>query len=183
MCSYIRGCFIGLVLAFPAIAPISCSPPPGAQPLAEPSAGENSCVIVQKGAAVLRLTAASGIKINAAGTPATFADARDAHRFYLWTVANAKTLDDAAARAGEIIKGEFLVFKLTASKDITVAGSPGRQLSGSGKEADDLDPGNAEVILFMKGGRIFAACVHGEGDVRAADHDFMMSVLQTAKAP
>jgi hypothetical protein len=102
---------------------------------------------------------------------------------HIWAVPNAKTASDALPRASELIESEFIKFKTTAVRDIVVAGAPAKHVTGSGNEADDGDPGNAEVVLFVVGGRVFAGCVHGEFDDASRARAPMMAVLKTAHAP
>jgi hypothetical protein len=102
---------------------------------------------------------------------------------YVWAVPNAKTANDALPRAADIIKSEFLKFKTNAVMDLVIAGAPAKHVTGSGNEADDGDPGNAEVVLFVVGGRAFAGCVHGEADDAAKARAAMMTVLNTAQTP
>ncbi len=100
---------------------------------------------------------------------------------HVWAVAKARTANDAVPRAAELIKSEFIKFKATASMDMVVAGAPAKHITGSGNEADDGDPGHAEVVLFVVGGRVFAGCVHGEFDDASRARAPMMAVLQTAQ--
>ena len=102
---------------------------------------------------------------------------------HVWAVPDAKRAADAIPRVPDIIKSEFLNFKTTDILSLDFAGAPGRHVIGSGNEADDNDPGKAEVVLFLVGGRVFAACVHGEADDAAKARPAMMAVLKTAKAP
>jgi len=67
--------------------------------------------------------------------------------------------------------------------DMLVAGAPAKHVTGSGNEADDGDPGNAEVVLFVVRGRVFAGCVHGEFDDASRARAPMLAVLRTAQAP
>jgi hypothetical protein len=101
---------------------------------------------------------------------------------YIWAVPNAKTLDDALPRVADIIKSEFIKFKPAATKDVEVAGASAKDVTGPGNEADDEDPGNAEVVFFVAGGHVFAACVHGEFDNAAKERVPMMAVLATAQS-
>jgi hypothetical protein len=100
---------------------------------------------------------------------------------HVWAVPNAKTADEALPRAAEIIKSEFLNFKTNAVMDMNIAGAPAKHVLGSGNEADDHDPGNAEVVFFVVGGRVFAGCVHGEADDASKARAAMMAVLKTAQ--
>jgi hypothetical protein len=102
---------------------------------------------------------------------------------HVWAVPNARKAADALERVPEIIKSEFLNFKVTDSLSLDFAGAPARHLIGTGNEADDHDPGKAEVIVFLIGGHVFAACVHGEADDALKALPAMMAVLKTAKAP
>ncbi len=102
---------------------------------------------------------------------------------HVWAVPNATTAADALPRAAEIIKSEFINFKTTAVMDMLVAGAPAKHVTGSGNEADDGDPGNAEVVLFVVRGRVFAGCVHGEFDDASRARAPMLAVLRTAQAP
>jgi hypothetical protein len=101
----------------------------------------------------------------------------------VWAVPNAKTANDAVPLAADIIKSEFLKFKTNAVMDMVIAGAPAKHVLGSGNEADDGDPGNAEVVLFTVGGRVFAGCVHGEADDASKARAAMMAVLKTAQLP
>jgi hypothetical protein len=180
----------------------SCSPaqnPPPAAPAkpvapvkpaapAKPTGDVIVYVVKSGGVPVLQLTLPPGTIVKTEGETTTITskdkiESKDNLRFNIWTIAKARTVDEAAAKLSEIIKPEFLEFKQTAAKDATIAGVPAKIFAGSGKEADDGDPGNAEVYFFVLGGRVFAACVHGEGTSANAYRPFMMNVLQTAKAP
>jgi hypothetical protein len=102
---------------------------------------------------------------------------------HIWAVPKARTAKDASRRAAELIKSEFIKFTATATTDTVIAGAPAKHVVGSGNEADDGDPGHAEVVLFEVGSRVFAGCVHGEFDDASRAREPMMAVLQTAHAP
>lgn len=104
------------------------------------------------------------------------------HRADVWLVRGAKTVEDAAGRVAQEIKGEFKDFKATGTTDLTVAGKPAKRLTGAGVEADDGDPGSADVIVFKTGESIFVACAHGE-HLAPADGLWMLTILQTAQTP
>src|SRR6478752_10889858 len=82
----------------------------------------------------------------------------------VWALSHA-SVDDAAKQVPELIKGQVTKFKVAETKAITVAGTAGKHLSGTGEEADDGDPSNADVHLFAVEGKVFMICVHGEGDI------------------
>jgi len=102
---------------------------------------------------------------------------------YLWAVSTAKTVAEAVPQAATIIKSEFTDFKPTETKHITIAGHDAVHLFGKGLEADDGDPGAAEVVIFCVGTRVFAACVHGENEEAAKKYPDMLTILKSAKAP
>ena len=102
---------------------------------------------------------------------------------HVWAVPKARTAQAAVGRAAEIIKSEFVNFTVTETKSLSIAGEPARHVLGSGNEADDGDPGHAEVVFFVVGRHVFAGCVHGEFDDAARERAPMMAVLQTASAP
>ena len=102
---------------------------------------------------------------------------------HVWAVTNAATVSEAVPRAADIIKTEFVKFTPAAPMDMTIAGAPAKHVVGSGNEADDNDPGNAEVVFFTVGGHVFAGCVHGEADDASKARPAMMTVLRTARTP
>jgi hypothetical protein len=102
---------------------------------------------------------------------------------YIWSVPTAKTIAEAVPQAATIIKSEFTDFKLTETKHLTIAGHDADHLFGKGLEADDGDPGEAEVVIFTVGKHVFAACVHGENEEAAKKRPDMLAILKSAKAP
>jgi hypothetical protein len=102
---------------------------------------------------------------------------------YVWPVPAAKTVAEAIPQAAKIIKSEFTDFAPATTKHLTVAGNDAVHLFGKGAEADDGDPGAAEVVIFTVGKHVFAACVHGEKNEAAERSPHMMALLKSAKAP
>lgn len=100
----------------------------------------------------------------------------------IWLVAGATSVDDAIAKVPDQINSEFKNFKSKSSTDMTVAGNPAKRMMGSGNEADDGDPGSAEVIVFKAGAHVFVACIHAE-HVPADEPAWMTAIIGTAKAP
>lgn len=173
----------------PASAPAATATMPDSAPASAPAsqgAQKISYVLKSKGSPVLSLTLPAGTVVDTIGETTNFKSAKGELRFSLWTAEGAKNvddIDDAVAKINEIIKSEFKDFKPAAPKDLPVAGTTAKQFKGPGTEADDGDPGNAEVLVFAVGGKVFVACGHGEGDAPTAHHPFMMSVLETAQKP
>jgi len=102
---------------------------------------------------------------------------------HVWAVAGARTLAEARARLGVVIKDDVLKFVPTSSNVLTVAGSPALHLIGKGVEADDGDDATADFVIFSAGSRVFVACVHGEGNDASRERQPMLRMLQTAKLP
>jgi len=102
---------------------------------------------------------------------------------YVWPVVNVKTLNEAQARLGEVIKDEVQKFTASATNEITVAGSPASHLIGTGVEADDGDDATADIVIFTVGGHVFIACVHGENNDASREQAPMLQMLQTANPP
>jgi hypothetical protein len=119
---------------------------------------------------------------NNAGTTTIKSPKFEVH-IQLWHVPNAKTVADAVARVPDFIKGEVTEFKAVATSDIKVAGVGGKHIIGTGSEADDGDPSNAEVFLFSVGGKVFLVCAHGEGAGAANARASILQMLASAKKP
>jgi len=103
-------------------------------------------------------------------------------RVDIWSVDGATTCDAAAARAGELIQDEFVDFAAESVTDETIAGSPGKLVAGTGSEADDGDPGRADVAVFKIGDDVLVALSHGEHQ-KPADLRWMLDLVQTARRP
>lgn len=101
----------------------------------------------------------------------------------LWNVASAKNVIEAMPLVPYLIKGEVTAFKAVSTDDIEVAGAKAKHIIGTGTEADDGDPSNAEVFLFDVGGKVFLICAHGEGGGAAKARPSIMQMLATAKMP
>jgi hypothetical protein len=145
------------------------------------AAGETNLTISVDGAAalVLRIPQAANVTVTGDHTVVQTTDTT----FHLWPIASAKIPDEALPRVADLIKGEFINFKPKSTNDLLIAGAPARHVSGTGNEADDGDPGAAEVVLFVAGKHVFAACAHGEFDDAVRRTKVMMVVLKTARAP
>ena len=104
-------------------------------------------------------------------------------RIYIWAVPGASTVAEVVPRVGEIIKSEFLEYIVESSESLKVAGREALLLMGKGEEADDNDPGTADVVIFSEGSEVFAACVHGEGREAAKERPDLLKVLGSVARP
>ena len=103
-------------------------------------------------------------------------------RIYLWRVPAAKTVADVIPHVGDVIKSEFLQYVIGSTETIKVAGNEAKHLKGKGEEADDNDPGTADVVIFTAGGNVFAACVHGEREEAAKERPDFLKVIESIVA-
>jgi hypothetical protein len=150
----------------------------GAAALAEDT---KDTTISSNGAAVVTLTLPKTAKVTTTEDKTVI----DTKELYLcvWVVPKAKTVAEAVSKVDEVIKSEFTNFAVKKTETIKVAGAEAKHLMGEGKEADDGDPGTADVVVFAVGKHVLAACVHGEGDAAARQREPLLKVLKTAKAP
>jgi len=102
---------------------------------------------------------------------------------YLWRVQDAETVAAVIPNLGEVIKSEFTNFVVSDTKSIEVLGHEAKHLMGKGEEADDGDPGTADVVVFTDGKNVFAACVHGEKDEAAKERPDLLRILKSAELP
>ena len=177
-----RAFISGLLLMIGMGVMAGCAANSGTKPEAQANvgAGTKTCTMKSGGADVLHVSVASNIKcVQGDGTLHINAPQYDV---YLYLVPGAQTIDDGVAHIGDRIKDQFKDFKTTRTSDLTVAGSPAGRLVGTGHEADDGDNGQADVIVFKAGSRIFLACVHGE-DLTSMAEQGILTVVQTAQAP
>jgi hypothetical protein len=154
---------------------------PATQPMAaERPADAEACVLQSGGKDVLRVMASP----DTVCTPKDGSLRLKAHgsQVDIWLVADAKSVDDAMGKIPGQISSEFKDFKPTSMADLTVAGNPARRMMGTGTEADDGDPGSADVVVFKAGDHVFVACTHAE-KIPPDAPPMMMAILMTAKAP
>jgi hypothetical protein len=104
-------------------------------------------------------------------------------RVYLWHVPSAKSVADVVSHIGDVIKGEFVQYVVQSNDPIKLAGHEARHLKGKGEEADDNDPGTADVVIFTDGKAVFVACVHGERDEAAKERPDFLKALESIEVP
>ena len=174
-----RAAICGLSLIALAAAAAAPATQPGGMATTQPAIPK-TCVMASGGTNVLQLTAPAGTKCVAAdGSLKVGAPAYDAE---CWLVPGAKTVAEGVDHLGPQIVGEFTAFKAEQTTDLTIAGGPAKQLTGTGHEADDGDPGAAECLVFAVGGHVFVACTHGE-TLNAAAKDGLLALAKTARVP
>ena len=98
----------------------------------------------------------------------------------VWALGNA-SVDEATKQVADLIKAQVTKFTVTETKEISVAGAPGKQLIGNGEEADDGDPSNADVYFFSVEGKVFMICAHGEGDGAVKNRPLLTALLASVK--
>ena len=102
---------------------------------------------------------------------------------YIWVIPTAQTVTEGVAQITNVIASQVVQFVATTTNTISVAGAAAQHLVGRAVEADDYDPGTADVVVFTAGKTVFAACVHGEGNEAVRERKPMLAVLATAQAP
>lgn len=147
---------------------------------AEKKADTKSFAMQEDGKEVLLLDVPTKVRCKQKGDTATLAVF--GHEATVRSVRGAKTIDDGVAQVNEIVKSEFKEFAPSKIEPLTISGNPAKELAGPGKEADDNDPASGVVVVFKAGERVFIALTHGE-HFAPADRDWMMAIVQTAKAP
>jgi hypothetical protein len=147
---------------------------------ADSAAGTKAFVMQSGGANVLSLTTSADTKCVAGDGSLHFTTQK--YEVEVWLVSGAKTVDEAMGRVSSQIVSEFKNFKPNQTTDLTFAGSPAKRSVGIGDEADDGDPGNADVIVFKVGDHVFVSCTHGENLTSAAQQG-MLALVQTAQMP
>lgn len=98
----------------------------------------------------------------------------------VWAL-NQTSVDEAVKQVVDLIKGQVTQFTITETKTVSVAGADGKQLTGTGEEADDGDPSNAVVYLFAVEGKVFMICAHGEGDGTVKNRALLTALLASIK--
>jgi hypothetical protein len=121
-------------------------------------------VMQSGGVNVLKLATPADIKCQAGDGTLHFNAAQ--YEVEFWLVPGVKTVDDAVGQVSTQI----------------VAGAPAKRLVGAGHEADDGDPGDADVIVFKVGDHVFVACNHGES-LNPVGQQGMLTLVETAQAP
>lgn len=104
------------------------------------------------------------------------------HDFEIWLVSGVQTIDEASRRIGEVIREEFTNFRQTSMMPLKIDSGIATQMVGKGNEADDGDDGEAEVVVFKVGDRVFIACTHGE-DLTPLAREELLTLVKTAKKP
>jgi hypothetical protein len=137
--------------------------------------------ISNEGTAVMTIRVPQSAKVTT-DKEKTVIDTKDMY-LDLWVVPKAKTVPEAITGLGDVIKSEVLTFSATSTEDITVAEAKAKHLVGKGIEADDHDPGTADVVVFTVGKTVLVACVHGEGETAVRERQPMLKALKSVKAP
>ena len=147
---------------------------------ATPAGEPHTCMLKSGGINVLKLTPPDRAKCTAKDNFLKVHTPK--YDVELWLVSGANTVDEAVGRASTQIADEFQKFQPHQTADLTIANAPAKRLVGKGFEADDGDPGEADLIVFKVGNHIFIACDHGEG-LSAAGQQGLLALVQTAQLP
>ena len=145
------------------------------------AAAPSLITIAGKPVLCLQLPAQAEVKTEGARTNIRATEAQ--LYLQLWPLENAQTVEQGAGLiSGFLAAKDVTRFQASVTNHITVAGQPALHLVGDGKEQDDGDPSQADVVVFSVGNKIFAACDHGEDRV-PAEVAAMLKVLDSARLP
>lgn len=182
MRNLITVCVWAAVAAGLAACSVNGGAQPGRGPGLEVGAVRAGAVMLRsEGRDVLRLSLPEGANCSAQEGAARV-ESRGHEVVTLWMVEHASTVDEGVGRVTREIEAEFKDFRPLKSMEVSVGGSPARRVTGSGTEADDGDPGSADVVVFKVGPGVFIACAHGESLTSAA-RSWLMTVVQGATGP
>lgn len=163
------------------------APPAASQAAAVGTAPTKAYMLLDNGRQVLRLSAPADAPCELSNG-AFEMKSRDGY-VNVWLVRGATSIDEGVQKISTTIVSEFKDFKPTSTTSLPLSpdrgiggGGSAARVMGSGVEADDNDPGTADVIVFQKGGKVFIACTHGES-MRSTAQDLMVNLVLTATTP
>ncbi len=96
----------------------------------------------------------------------------------IWAT-TAEDLAAASTSVSTIVDSEVTHFVASTTISTVIAGAPATQLIGTGEEADDNDPSNAEVTLFTVNGVVYVLINHAEGAGAAKQRSALSTLLTT----
>ena len=146
------------------------------------ASGAKPCTMTDGRHDVLRVSPPADAPCDA--SPGSLAIRSRQGHVFIWLVPGATSVDDAVSVVAKTIESEFKRFKTTRTSTLTLPGekAPATRLMGSGVEADDDDPGTADVIVFRRGSRVFIACAHGE-HLRDSAQQLLLSLVESSSVP
>lgn len=141
--------------------------------------------IPAKGPSAFTLTVPDGWSAVAGAEGSTTIRTPQKHpHIQVWPVAGKRTVDAAVADIAAILAPEVKEFVVATRSEVRVGGAAGQLLVGTGSEADDGDPSNAQATVFTVGGAVWVLVSHGEGDgaaERAGDIATALKLLTPAR--
>ena len=141
----------------------------------------NFAPVITAGNPALCLQLPAGAEVKTQGERTSIRAAGAQIYMQLWPLPKARTVDEGVELIPSLLATRDVTeFKASTTNHITVLKAPALHLVGDGKEQDDGDPSQADVVVFSVGNKIFAACNHGEHRV-ASEVAAMMKVLESAK--
>jgi len=161
-------------LLFAVFAGFCCSAGAATAPLSVPSADKKITITLQLSEGWKTYPSKDG--------SVTIEVPRSGVNIQVWALSDA-SVDAAVKHVAALIEGQVTQFKVTESKPIRVAGAAGKQITGTGTgaEADDGDPSNADVHIFSVEGKVFMVCAHGEGDGVVKNRALLTALLASVK--
>lgn len=143
--------------------------------------------IPAKGGSSFVITAPEGwMEVAGADGSTTLNPPQKRPHIQVWVVAGKRSVDEVVADIATILTPQVKDFIIAQRTELTIAGAKAQLLVGTGTEADDGDPSNAQATVFSVGGRIWVLVSHGEGEgaaERAADISAMLKTVSAAPTP
>ena len=129
----------------------------------------------------LRMELPKDSKVKTTDGVASIEIARCGCHVQVWSMAKAAPAD-VLPKIAETVKPQVKDFKAVDTKDMTLAGSPGKHVVATGVEADDGDPAKVEVFVFKAGDKTYLFLAHSGEEDPAESRDAIVGVINTAKA-
>lgn len=102
---------------------------------------------------------------------------RQTPHIQLWVIAGAADVAQTTTQLTTFVTGEVTEFKAAKTEDLMIAGAPAKRVTGTGLEADDGDPSNAEITVFQVGSHVVLCISHGEGNGVAEVSNVLVETL------
>lgn len=136
--------------------------------------------IPARGAPAFSVTAPEGWSAIAGAEGSTTIALPQKHpHIQVWKITGKRNVDEAAADIAAIVTPQVKDFAVTARSDLRIAGEKALLLIGTGTEADDGDPSNAQTTIFAVGDGVWVLVSHGEGEGASARAGDVAALLRS----
>ena len=130
--------------------------------------------------AIFTWTLPTGWTVQSTETKIVLFPTQKTPHIQIWAVGSSDVAD-AEKTISSLIVSEVKDFKVGTRSDLKIGETTARVLIGTGLEADDGDPSNAEVTIFPVGKQLYVLVAHGEGEGAKARHDDVKALVTSIK--